>query len=326
MSTSPAVEFTVLGAGAIGSILSAHLACAGRSVAVLARGQRAQQIQREGLRITGLAEISTPVPVLTDPSQLRETQVLIVATKASGTAAALQALRHIKVGTAFSIQNGLLKNELLAETFGQERVLGALANISGELRASGEVQLTRNVNVLVGEPAGGLSPRAQRIAQIVDDSGVRATAVPDIVAQEWSKFVSWVGLVCMSLTTRSETWRFLSDADCALVLVRLVREVATLAEAHGIELPDDRSVLPLQTIIESPVYEAVTAIQRAGDAFRAKAPGHRISALQDLEAGRPLEVEETLGHALRLAQRLQLQLPLLEAFYHLAAAIDRTRS
>jgi 2-dehydropantoate 2-reductase len=158
MSTSPAVEFTVLGAGAIGSILSAHLACAGRSVAVLARGQRAQQIQREGLRITGLAEISTPVPVLTDPSQLRETQVLIVATKASGTAAALQALRHIKVGTAFSIQNGLLKNELLAETFGQERVLGALANISGELRASGEVQLTRNVNVLVGVTRGRTEP------------------------------------------------------------------------------------------------------------------------------------------------------------------------
>jgi ketopantoate reductase len=56
-----------------------------------------------------------------------------------------------------------------------------------------------------------------------------------------------------------------------------------------------------------------------------RAPDHRISALQDLEAGRPLEIEETLGHATRLARELELSLPLLDAFYHLVAGIDHAR-
>ena len=65
---------------------------------------------------------------------------------------------------AFSIQNGVFKNEALIAAFGSERVLGSLANTSGELLASGEVLFTRNVDLQVGELAGGLSPRALAIA------------------------------------------------------------------------------------------------------------------------------------------------------------------
>ena len=54
-------------------------------------------------------------------------------------------------------------------------------------------------------------------------------------------------------------------------------------------------------------------------------PTHRMSSLQDLEAGRPLEIEETLGYAVRRARELQQPVPLLDSLYHLAAAIDRTR-
>jgi 2-dehydropantoate 2-reductase len=319
------VEFAVVGAGAIGSILSAHLVRAGRSVVVIARGLRAQQIHNEGLRIKGLAEISIPVRVLTEPSQLHEAEVLIVAMKTHGTEAALQGLQHVEIGATFSIQNGLLKNELLAQTYGSDRVLGAIANTSGELLGTGEVHFTRNVNLLLGELGGGVSARAQHIAAAIDESGVRANAVTDIIVHEWSKFASWVGLMCMSVTTRAPTWQYLIDPDSALLLLRLVREVATLAKAHKIVLFDDGSLLPLQTILEASEVDAVNALQKAGTDFKAKAPDHRMSALQDLEAGRPLEIEETLGYAARKAQALKLALPLLDSFYHLATAIDRTR-
>ena len=68
--SAPRTEFAVLGAGAIGSILGAHLARAGHSVTMLVRERRAAQLRRDGLRINGLAEIATPVQVLTDASQL----------------------------------------------------------------------------------------------------------------------------------------------------------------------------------------------------------------------------------------------------------------
>jgi 2-dehydropantoate 2-reductase len=318
-------EFAVLGAGAIGSILAAHLARAGHSVIVIARGERARAVERDGLRIRGLADFTVRVPVITDPARLGEADTLIVAMKTHGTRAALESLAHVRVGAALSIQNGVLKNELLARTFGVERVLGALADTSGELLPSGEVLFTRNVSLPLGEPGGGISERARRIAGLIDAAGVRSSAVADIVSLEWSKFTVWLGLVSMAVTTRSVSWRYLADEDCARVLVRLAREVAAVALAQGVILVEGATAVPLRTILEAPEPQAVAAVRMAGEQMRLRAPGHRMSALQDLEAGRPLEVEETFGYAVRRAGELGLSLPLLEAFHHLVAAVDRIR-
>src|SRR5262245_66362280 len=81
-------EFAILGAGAMGSVLAAHLARAGHSVALLARGRRAAQVRSEGLRIVGLTQLATPVHVVDDPAQLREASVLIVGTHAIRSAGA----------------------------------------------------------------------------------------------------------------------------------------------------------------------------------------------------------------------------------------------
>lgn len=323
--TAARTDFAILGAGAIGSIVGAHLARAGHSVTMLVRERRAAQLRRDGLKISGLAEFAASVDVLTDASQLRGADVLIVAMKTPGTAEALEPLRQADVGVAFSIQNGMWKNDALARVFGAERVLGCLANTSGELLSSGEVLFTRNVNIYVGELPAGSSDRAERIAHAIDASGVRSTAVPDVLSREWTKFVGWAGLMLMAITTRAVTWRYLSDPDCALVLVRLVREVAAIAKAAGVQLTTEDTLLPLQGILSGSDEAAVQAVLQAGRDFRTNSPDHRLSTLQDLEAGRPLEIQETLGYAVRRAQELQQPVPLLDSLYHLAAAIDRTR-
>ena len=315
-------EFAVLGAGAIGSILGAHLARAGHSVVMLARGRRAQQIRTEGLRITGLTQFATAVETLSDAAQLRGAGVLIVATKTPGTADALARLRQADIDVAFSIQNGVLKNDLLAEAFGEPRVLGALADTSGELLPGGEVMFTRNVNVLLGELWGEAGTRAQRIAGNIDCSGVRATAVAQIRSLEWSKFAAWVGLMALAVSTRAVTWRYLTDPGSALVLARLVREMGQLTRALNIELTDE-SVLPVATLCGGSEEEAVALLMRVGSEFESRAPGHRMSSLQDLEAGRPLEIHETLGYALQKAARSGMTLPLVETFYHVISALDR---
>ncbi len=318
-------EFAVLGAGAIGSILAAHLARAGHSVVVLARGERAHAVERQGLRIKGLVDFSVRVPVITDPAQLAGADTLIVATKTHGTQAALARLRHLELGAALSIQNGVVKDELLAEAFGAERVLGALADTSGELLPSGEVLFTRNVSLPLGELPGGISERARRVAGLIDRAGVRSTAVADIVSREWGKFVVWLGLMSMAVSTRSATWRYLTDADCGWLLVRLVREAVALARAQGIAVTEGTAALPLSALIDVPEPQAIETLRAIGEDMRRRAPEHRMSALQDLEAGRPLEVEETFGYAVRKAEELGLSVPLLEAFRHTVAAIDRTR-
>jgi len=321
----PRFDFAILGAGAIGSILGAHLARAGHCVVMLVRENRARQIDAHGLHISGLSDFKQPVATLVDTAKLGSAKVLIVAMKTHGTAQALAPLRDAQIDSVLSIQNGLAKNELLADIFGSERVLGSLANTSGELLPSGEVIFTRNVNLLLGALPGGDHALAHEIARQIDASGVRASAVSDILSREWSKFAAWAGFMVLAVAIRSSTWKYLVDPDSAALLAKLVREVGLLAAASGVQLTDD-SMLPVASMCTGGEDEAVAAVIRAGHEFKSRAPDHRMSSLQDLDAGRALEVEDTLGYAVRRASALGLTLPLLDASYRLAASIDRIQA
>ncbi len=320
----PEFEFAILGAGAIGSIIGAHLTRAGHSVVMLARGARAGYLEQQGITIRGIDDFTIPVRTLRDPQELRSAGALIVATKTPGTAAALEPLRGAQFDVTLSLQNGPLKNELLSAAFGEERVLGALADTSGELLPGGEVLFTRNVSIYVGELSGADSPRARHVAHTLDSCGIRAQVTSEIQTLEWSKFCGWVGLMALSVATRAPTWRYLSDPDSALLIARLVREMGWLARTLGIPI-SDRAVLPAASVCAASESEAVARVLQLGEDYRRNAPNHRMSALQDLEAGRPLEVHETLGYASAKARELGLDLPLLAAFTRLLAAIDRTR-
>jgi len=317
-----AADFAILGAGAIGSILGAHLARAGHSVVMLVRERRAQQIRTDGVRIKGLVDISLAVPALTDASQLRRAGVLIVGMKTLGTAQALAPLRHANIEAAFSIQNGAFKNEPLIAAFGKERVLGSLADTSGELLPSGEVLFTRNVSLLIGELGGGLSARAESIAGAIDSAGVRSSAVPDIVSREWSKFTGWAGYMTMAVATRAVTWKYVTDPDAALLIARVVREVGVLARASGIEL-SDQSILPVATMCRGTESEAAAAVMKANENLKTVAPQHRVSSLQDFDAGRPLELDETIGYALQEAARHNVAMPVLETLYRLVRSLEK---
>ena len=149
-------------------------------------------------------------------------------------------------------------------------------------------------------------------------------AVPDILSLEWSKYVTWVGMFALSVLTRSVTWRYMVDPDAALVLVRMTREMGRLATALGIELTDEAN-MPAASLCRGSEAAAVAEVVKRGRVFESQAPGHRMSSLQDLIAGRPLEVHETLGYALQKAAGLGVPMPLVEGFYRVISAAERIR-
>lgn len=310
------MHFSILGAGALGTILAAHLVRSGHDVIVLARGKRAQFLRTHGLIVHGLAELRARCEVAEDPAQLRSTDCLIIGTKAIDTLKNTQALAHVQLGCVFSMQNGVIKDELLAQVFGPAAVVGAMADFSGELLGNGEVLFTRNVALDLGEIGGDLSQRVTTIASTIDAAGVRCTAVPDIRTREWSKFVAWAGMLPLAALTRLNSWRYLLDEQGAQLAVRLVREVGQLAQTLQIPLRD-QSPLPAVTLIRGSEREAVATVQEIGRRFRENAPEHRMSALQDIERGTPLEIDETLGFAVRKAEELGLPVPTLKTCYQL---------
>jgi len=133
------MHIVILGAGALGSIIGGHLAQVGEEVTLIARGQRAAYVQQHGITLTGLADFTVPVAVTTQPQAVREADILVLAVKTYDTESALASVSHLKVGSVLSIQNGVLKNEQLAHTFGWEKTLGAAVVLSGEVTPSGRV-------------------------------------------------------------------------------------------------------------------------------------------------------------------------------------------
>jgi 2-dehydropantoate 2-reductase len=312
------MKFAILGAGALGTILGAHLSRAGHDVVMIARGERARTLQRQGLVLNGLSDLKARPNVIDDPHKLLETDTLIIATKAIDTAKAIESLAHLKINTALSVQNGVLKNELLARAFGFSRVLGAMADFSGELLANGEVKFTRNVCLHIGGERDGANARAVELANLIDAAGVRCQAVDNIRTREWSKFSGWIAQFPLAVLTRQITWKFMMDERSASVIVRIVREAAQLAAAMEVELVD-MPPLPVPSIVHGSDAQAIEIVRGVGQTFLDKSPEHRMSAQQDVLRGSRLEYEETLGYALAKGRELGVSMPTLETCYRIIA-------
>lgn len=311
------MKFAILGAGALGTILGAHLSRAGHEVVMIARGERARTLQRQGLVLNGLSEIKARPLVIDDPKKLLDTGTLIIATKAIDSAQALDTLKHVRLDNALSVQNGVLKNELLARVFGFSRVLGAMADFSGELLANGEVKFTRNVCLHLGDEKGGASPRAEALAAAFEASGVHSVSASNIRTREWSKFAGWIATFPISVLTRQFSWKYLMDERSAMVIVRIVREAAALAAALKIELTDMPPIPVPSVAYAATDAQAIEIVRGVGQRFLDTSPEHRMSAQQDVLRGSRLEYEETLGYALRLAREHDVPMPTLDACYRI---------
>jgi len=314
------MQFTIVGAGALGSILAAHLIAAGHAVSVVARGQRATQLDAQGLRVRGLRDLDVACRVVAPGQAPDDAGIVIFAVKTYHLAPAIAMCATLRPQAVLSVANGVMKNEQLCASYGRERVLGCMANVSGELLPSGEVLFTRNVRMPLGPLGDYRGPAAAAIAAAIDAAGVVTTCVADIETVEWSKFVGWLAMFVLALIARRPTGVYLSDPRFAALAVRLIREGGALAQARGVVLAD-HSPIPVQSVLQAE-EPAACAIVRAVGAEFARSPAHRMSSLQDLDAGRPLEVHETLGFAVREAERLGVAAPTLAVCYDLIAALD----
>jgi 2-dehydropantoate 2-reductase len=298
------MNIVILGAGALGTVLGAHLARAGEDVMLLARGNRAAFLQEHGATITGLVDFTVPVRVVTDPSHVHDADVLIVTVKTYDMAAALKSIKHMQVESVFSLQNGVLKNEQLAQTFGWDKVLGAMTHFSAELLPTGTVRFRTNHGVYLGELPAGTSPRVQTLGDLFERVGIVVQVTPHIQSFEWSKYVAWVCLMAPAVLTRFESYKMLQDPQMVSITAALLHEMAQLATSHGIPL-HDIALFPTKTLSQLAFDDTVTYIRQIGDRWASLMPTAKVSTLHDLEQGKRLEVEETLGYAVRQSAALE---------------------
>jgi 2-dehydropantoate 2-reductase len=303
------MRFLVLGGGALGTVVAAYLARAGNDVVLFVKPSHAAVIGGAEVTLTGIAEFTTPIRIESNAGSLGRFDCLIVCVKGRDTEAALAPLDGLEVDAALSLQNGVKKDDVLAQHFGRDRVLGALAFVSGELVRPGCALNTAAQGIFLGELDGSISPRAEQIARAVDDAGIPTRAVPDIVRREWDKLVLYLSLALVTSTTRLPTLSVIEDPDLSSVCVRIGQEVAAVAEAGGVRLDVDAGYLATLQEWASPIKE--------------KGMLHYMSMTQDLLAGRPTELEWTAGDIVDRAARSNTPVPTIEMLLRLMRGIER---
>lgn len=316
------MHFVILGAGALGSLLAAHLVRAGHRVELIARGARAELLERDGIRIQGLAVLHERCAIVREPSRLAVADVFINTVKTYDSVSGLAALGALQPQLALSVQNGVVKEEELRAQFGAAPVIGAMADFSGEITDEGGVLFSRNINLHLGELGGGASARVTAVTAAIHAAGINARAVDDIETVIWSKYCGWLALMLMAVLTRRHTGEYLQDPDVARVVAQIVRETTRLAHHRGIPLVDI-SPMPVVRLQQGTEEAAMATVQEVGARMHAQAPTHRLSALQDLLRGRRLELEETVGYAFREGEKTGIDMPVVATCYRLAAAINR---
>lgn len=318
------MKIAVVGPGSLGCVFAALLFRAGHEVTLLGREDRVRFLLERGVRIHGLEEVAAAVPVTHLPHTVGPVDLLLLCTKARGTREVLSGVGTIPAATVASLQNGVVKETLLAEAFGAERVVGAATMVGAERHADGSVELTARGTTYVGEFDGRLTDRVGALIAALDDAGLPAQAPPDIDSVIWSKACLAAGAFAVSVLSRLPVAVVMSDAHLAGAMADLIAETATIAEAAGHAIHDYPGML-VHSWARDPRHVVLEGMAERASEMAAADRVVRVSMLQDLLAGRPLEVEEVFGPLLEAAASTGTAAPKLALAYTLLRGLQHGR-
>lgn len=289
------MRVAIMAAGGVGGYLGARLADAGHEVAMIARGRHLEAIRTGGLEVDTNKGTTIVRPALAtdDPTEVGPVDVVVFAVKLRDTEAAAAACRPL-IGPETLVvpfQNGVESTEVLGGMLGREHVAAGCAYIAITIAEPGRLAKVGDLErFLFGEADGGQSDRTRALRAALAEAGVNAPEPEDIRVEIWRKFAFLAPLSGMTAASRSPIGAVRGDPHMRETFRRAVAEVAQVARARGIAVPDD--------LVE----------QHMG--FVEGLEHHMTSSqAHDLAAGRPLEVDGLSGAVVRLGSEVGIDTP-----------------
>ena len=300
----------VVGAGAIGSLFAAHLASVADVQVLTRRSEHAAALNEHGLRVTGRSDFTARVAATADPADLREFDLAIIATKATGLEEAARSLSgRFEGATIMTVQNGLGAEEIVGR-HGDWPLVSAVTFMSGTKHSDTHVEYILDTPTWLGPYGDTPYEQVQAIAETIVDGGLKAEALKDLRPAQWSKLIFNATVNGVSALTRlPHDAHFAAEgepSDLGHVVHALVDEGKQVAASVGVRLHDD------------PWEMNVLATKRGA--------AHYPSMLEDVEGQRPTEVELINGALVREGASAGVEVPLQTALYHLVRAKERSYS
>lgn len=301
----------VIGAGAVGGYYGARLLQHGHCVHLLTRGD-CRHIRQSGISIhsrDGDFSLSpAQINVYDDPRQMPKADWVIVTLKTT-------ANRHLQELVApvlkpdsviLTLQNGLGNEELLAELFGRERILGGMAFVCINRPSPGEIFHTDHGMIRLGEPFGAKSDRSKKLAELFNSSQVPCEVLDDLTHGRWDKLIWNVPFNGLGAALDLTTDRIIASQHGLTLVRRLMREVIAAAGALGVGF--DLSV----------IEEKIQHTQTMGS--------YKTSMQIDRQMHRPMEIEAIIGNPLLAARNSLISTPAMEMLYDTLLVVDAAKT
>ena len=320
------MKFAIYGAGAIGAYLGAVIARSGGDVALIARGPHLAAMRERGVRVRTAAEDFVAHPVATDdPAAIGPVDVVVLAVKAHGLPQIAPLLAPLMgPGTAvLAAQNGLPwwyfqrhggpldgthldsldPDRILDRHITPERIIGCVVYPSTAVVEPGVVQHIEGNRFSIGELDGVTTERCKNIAAVLIGAGLRCPIRPRIRQDIWVKLLGNIAFNPLSALTRATLEELATDSGVSSVARDIMTEADAVARALGVSV-------------------RVTIDQRIAGA--AKVGAHKTSMLQDVEAGRPMELEALMGAVVEVGEKVGVPTPATRMVYASAKLLERT--
>ena len=300
-------RIAILGAGAMGGAYAAMLDTVSEfETMFVARGTRAERLAQGGLVVNGQKLL---LPVVGPDEAPSPADLIIVALKHHHLADALPDLAPL-VGdrtTIISIMNGLESEEVIGVRYGREKMLLAISVGIDAVREGNRMTYSNPGKLLFGEPSNTeISPRVLRVQKAFERAGIPHETPADMVRTLWWKFMINVGMNQASAVMRAPYGIFQTSDEARALMATLMEEVITLAQASNVNL-------------------AANDIANWLEILQTLSPAGKTSMLQDVEAGRPTEVDIFAGKMVALGRKLGIPTPVNAALLNIIRVLEAHR-
>lgn len=319
------MKICIFGAGAIGGYMGAKLAQAGADVSLVARGPHLKAMRENGLRLIEEAnETTVKVTASDDAADLGPQEYVIVTLKAHSVPPVVDKMKPL-IGENTTIVSGVngvpwwyfhkiggdLEGTRLAtvdpgnvqwDGFGPDRVLGCVVYPAAEVIEPGVVKHIEGNRFSLGEPDGSRSERAQALSKALSAAGLKAPVRPKLRDEIWVKLWGNLSFNPISALTHATLDVLCTDPGTREVARNMMLEAQTIAEKLGVKFPID-------------VDRRIQGGAEVG--------AHRTSMLQDLDQGRPMEIDALVGSVQELGRVTDTPTPTIDAVFALVALRGR---
>ena len=284
------MRIAVIGAGGVGGAFGAALANAGADVTFVARGAHLAAMRTTGLRVEGpRGDVHlSPTQATDDPGSIGVVDLVLFCVKLWDVESAGAAIRPL-VGpqtAVIPLQNGIDASERLAPILGNDAVMGGVAQISATIAEPGLIRQTGTFMRLVfGELDGRITQRGQAFLALCERAGFDATLSDKIETELWMKFILLASNAAITAATRQPVGKLRDDPDISPYFAAAYQEVADVARARGVRLPDD-------------------AVEKITAGTRNMPPAMMASMAVDLIRGNRIELPWLSGKVVQLGREL----------------------